>query len=241
MSEVPDPTGGWAKATEATADASKEAIQAGRDLGRFISGPAGEVVGMLWDHLRVVRFERQVRLVERVHRFLAERGMDGPTRTIPLKVGLPLLDHATLEEDDELQDIWAMLLVNGGDACSGIDMRRAFVSVLAEMTPLDVRNLAAIEQASPFDLREGSVGVWTSKLPDRAVPVSRRERGVYDELPTLEVLTSLSNLERLGCIYSGDELGRVRGVSPVQIVGLTPFGRAFIEACTHSARDSSST
>jgi hypothetical protein len=39
MSEVPDPTGGWAKATEATADASKEAIQAGRDLGRFISPP----------------------------------------------------------------------------------------------------------------------------------------------------------------------------------------------------------
>jgi hypothetical protein len=47
MSEVPDPTGGWAKATEATANASKQAIQAGRDLGRFISGPAGEVVGML--------------------------------------------------------------------------------------------------------------------------------------------------------------------------------------------------
>jgi LysE type translocator len=68
MSEVPDPTGGWAKATEATAHASKEAIQAGRDLGRFISAPAGEVVAMLWDHLKVVRFERQVRLAERVPR-----------------------------------------------------------------------------------------------------------------------------------------------------------------------------
>lgn len=232
MSEVPDPTGGWAKATEATAEVSKEAIQAGRDLGRFISGPAGEVVGMLRDHLKVVRFERQIRLRERVRHFLSERGMDGPTRTVSLKIGLPLLDHATLEEDDELQDLWARLLVNGGDADSGIEIRRAFVSVLAEMTALDVRNLAAIEQASPLDLREGTVGIWTSKLPDRAVPVSRRERGVYDELPTLEVLTSLSNLERLGCIYSGAELGRVRGVSPVQIVGLTPFGRAFVAACT---------
>jgi hypothetical protein len=138
MSEVPDPTGGWAKATEATANASREVIRAGRHLGRFISGPAGEVVGMLWDHLRIVRFERQIRLWERTRHFLAKRGLDAPTRTIPLKIGLPLLDNATLEEDDELQDVWAKLLVNGGDASSGIEIRRAFVSVLAEMTALDV-------------------------------------------------------------------------------------------------------
>jgi len=119
---------------------------------------------------------------------------------------------------------------------SGVEMRRAVVTVLAEMTALDVQNLAAIEQASPSDLRKGSVDVWTGKLPEKAVPVSRRERGVYDKLPSLEVLTSLSNLERLGCVYSGNELGRVRGVSPVQIVGLTPFGWAFVQACTHSAR-----
>src|ERR1700730_7154924 len=122
---------------------------------------------MLWDHLRVLRFERQIRLRERVCDFLAERGMDGPTRTIALKIGLPLLDNATLEEDDELQDVWARLLVNGGDADSGIEMRRAFVSVLAEMTALDVRNLASIE----------------------AIPVSRRDASVYNRLPTLEVLT----------------------------------------------------
>jgi len=235
MNEVSDPTGGWAKATEATADASKEAIQAGRDLGRFISGPADEVVGMLRDHLRVVRFERQVRLAERVSQFLAERGMNAPTRTVALKVGLPLLDHATLEEDDELQDVWAMLLVNGGDDDSGIEMRRAFVSVLGEMTALDVRNLAKIEQASPLDLREGSISVWTGKLPDEAVPVSRRDADVYNRLPTLEVLTSLSNLERLGCIYSGDEVGGLRAVSPIKVVGLTPFGRAFVQACTHGS------
>jgi len=239
MTEVSDPTGGWAKAAETAADASKEAIQAGRDLGRFISGPVGEVVGMLWDHLKVIRFERQVRLAERVRLFLSNRGMNGPTRTVPLKVGLPLLDYATLEEDDNLQDIWATLLVNGGDADSGIEMRRAFVSVLAEMTALDVRNLAKIEQASPSDLREGSILVWTGNLPDEAVPVSRRDVNVYSRLPTLEALTSLSNLERLGCVYSGDELGGLRGVSPIKIVGLTPFGRAFVQACTHSPVNSS--
>src|SRR5262249_7312844 len=111
---------------------------------------------------------------------------------------------------------------------------RAHLFLLAEMTALDVQNLAAIEKASPFDLREGSIGIWTSKLPDRAVPVSCREAGVYDEIPSQEVLTSLSNLERLGCIYSGEELWNLRGISPIRIAGLTPFGRAFVQACTYS-------
>jgi hypothetical protein len=236
MTEVPDPTGGWAKATEATANASKEAMQAGRDIGRFLSGPAGEVVGMLWDHLKVVRFERQIRLSERVRNFLGERGMDGPTRTIPLKIGLPLLEFATLEEDDALQDIWARLLVNGGDADSGIEIRRAFVSVLAEMTAVDVRNLAAIEQASPFNADGSTTGIWTCKLPEEAIPVSRRDREVINEIPALEMLTSCSNLERLGCVQSSNQEVLLSGVSPLRAVHLTPFGRAFVQACTYQRK-----
>src|SRR5438105_13056461 len=120
MTDPSDPTGGWAKATEATANASKEAIRAGRDLARFVRGPVGVLVGMFEDYLTVVRFERRVRLADRAHDFLAERGKHAPTRKIALNIGLPLLDNATLEEDDELQDVWARLLVNGGDADSGI-------------------------------------------------------------------------------------------------------------------------
>jgi Abortive infection alpha len=146
MNDALDPTGGWAKVTEETAKASKEAIQASRELGHFIRGPASELVGMLEDHLKVVRFERLVRLADRVRHFLAERGKDAPTQRLPLNIGLPLLENATLEEDDDLQDIWAKLLVNGGDADSGIELRRAFVSVLAEMSAFDVRNGPICEQ-----------------------------------------------------------------------------------------------
>src|SRR4051794_12649807 len=99
MSEHPDPTGGWAKATEAIAKASKEAIAAGRDLGHFLRGPGAEFVGMIEDWLKVIRFERKIRLWERVGHFLAERGMDAPTRSIPVKIALPLIENAMLEED----------------------------------------------------------------------------------------------------------------------------------------------
>jgi hypothetical protein len=70
---------------------------------------------------------------------------------IPLKIGLPLLDHATLEEDDELQDVWARLLVNGGDADSHIELKKVFVSILADLSAFDARLLAGIAGAPNAD------------------------------------------------------------------------------------------
>jgi hypothetical protein len=229
MTDVPDPTGGWAKATEEGAKASQEAIQAGRELGRFFSGPAGELAGMWWDHLKVVRFERQVRLWERVRHFCDERGLLTPTRKIPLNIGVPLLQNATLEEDDDLQDVWARLLVNSADASSGIELRRAFVSVLAEMTSLDVRNLAQIELAIKRNAETASTGVWTYELPERAIPFVEGDRDRHSKRPSLEVEISLSNLSRLGCVIL---IGHSAQDGAAPLVALTPFGRAFIEACT---------
>jgi hypothetical protein len=229
MNDALDPTGGWAEATEATANASRDAIQASRELGHFIRGPVGEVVGMLEDHLKVVRFERQVRLLDRVRNIFTEKGMDGPTRKIPLKIALPLLENATLEEDDDLQEVWARLLVNSGDANSGIEPRRAFGSVLAEMTARDVQNLAQIELAVKLNAESASTGVWTYELPERAIPFVNGGPDRQNRNPSAEVAISLSNLERLGCIISSNQ-------TPVHktyyLVNLTPFGRALIEACT---------
>jgi hypothetical protein len=121
--------------------------------------------------------------------------MLGPTRKIPLNIGAPLLQNAALEEDDDLQDVWAKLLVNSADASSGIELRRAFVSVLAEMTTLDVRNLAAIELASPISPDGFPSAVWACKLPEKAIPAYWRGADVVNSDPSVEVLTSLSNLE----------------------------------------------
>ena len=173
-----------------------------------------------------MRFERRVCLADRVRNVLIEKGMTGPTRKIPLNIGVPLLENATLEEDDDLREIWARLIVNGGDAGSGIELRRAFVSVLAEMTSLDVRSLAQIESAAKLNAESGSNGVWTYELPERAIPYVKPER---TRDPSPEVAISLGNLERLGCIISSNRTPVLKGV---QLVNLTPFGRALIDACT---------
>jgi hypothetical protein len=248
MSGPPDPTGGWARAVEETSKAGREVTRAMRELGSFISAPASEVVAMITDHLRVVRFERSVRLADRVREFLRERGLEAPSRPLSLNIALPLLDNATLEEDDGLQDVWARLLANAGDADSGIEMRRAYVSMLAEMTSLDVKLLSDVKRTA--DSIHGDEHEDDENIPEdqKDLLYIKRNRYPYDHnddifvvsvyqsseeeyLPT-NVEVSFANLARLYCIAVHTESPEVsqRGFR------LTPLGRAFVVACTGTER-----
>ena len=215
-----DPTDGWAIATEATAHASKEVVTAAREFGGFISGPLSEVVGILQDHLKVVRFERHIRLRDRVAKFMSDRGLEKPTRQIPLTLGLQILDHATLEEDDDLQDRWAILLVNAVDSDNGAEIRKSFVSILREMSALDAITLEKIA-SHPEATGEG---ILTYQLPETAVSTLTRS----PLSPSNEMALILWNLARLGCI-APNRLSE--GIS-VRLVSLTPLGKAFVDACS---------
>ncbi len=81
-----DPSGGWAKAVKASAEFGGKVVDAARDLGSFIAGPAAEVVGMVEDQIKVARYGRRLRLMARVDALMKERGMSGPTRQLPLAV-----------------------------------------------------------------------------------------------------------------------------------------------------------
>jgi hypothetical protein len=185
---------------------------------------------MLEDRLSVIWFERRVRLWERVRQFCADRGITGPTRKIPLNIGVPLLQSATLEEDDDLQDIWARLFVNSADAGSGIEPRAAYGAVLAEMSLLDVRNLSQIEKViqalSVVDVELHKV--WTYRLPESGITLHMVDPHISNTGPSPAVLVSLSNLDRLGCVRSV----KPPGGGGYDLVTLTPFGGASIMACT---------
>jgi hypothetical protein len=61
------------------------------------------------------------------------RGLAAPTRPLPPNFVLPLLTAAVVEEDDELQDTWARLLANAGDAATEMELRTAYVEILKGM------------------------------------------------------------------------------------------------------------
>jgi Abortive infection alpha len=216
-----DPSGSWAKAAEKGAEATTELVGAARDLGGSIAPAFRQLVGMAEDQFLIWRAERQIRLAERFKEFLRQRGLDAPTRPIAPSIWVQLTERASIEEDDQLQDVWATMLANAADADSAAEMRSAFVSMLGEMTHLDVVILARLSAAS-------SEPEFNGVLPTSLLPEKVGDDG-KGRLPTGKVAVSLGNLGRLACIHPTSgfpgwlHFGRVT---------VTDLGKAFVVACT---------
>jgi hypothetical protein len=219
---VSDPTGGWAKATEEASGAAKEGFQTARELGRFLAPAFRPLVGVAADHFEIWRAERQVRLYERFMGFLRERGLDGPSRVVAPDFLLPLIERGSIVGEDDLQNVWAIMLANAADADSGVEMRTAYVSMLGEMTHLDVVILAKLSA-------EGLETEFKGFLPTSMLPEMVGDDG-KNKIPTGEVAVSLANLGRLACIHPTTGAG---GWFAFGRVTITALGRAFVTACTN--------
>jgi hypothetical protein len=159
-------------------------------------------------------------------REMDEQGLTNPNKTIPLKNAVPLLEYATLEEDDNLQDMWARLLVNGTSESTGINIERSFIEILAQISPLEAQILQAI-YALPFD-KTRNTGVATENLPEFATVVEDKPENKPKE-PSQEVKLALANLVRIGCLkfpatWDGGEI--------FTQINTTLIGNEFVAACT---------
>lgn len=163
-------------------------------------------------------------MIVRAQEFLHQRGLDLPTRTIPLKLALPLLEVASLEDDDAMRDRWAKLLVNWADANSGVEQNRVYAQILESIGPLEARILEVIF-ANPFDRMKN--GVRTDELPDASPPFD--DKPLQPTIPSKEIFLALSNLARLFCLSPANVFG---GSTTFSIVVPTELGRAFVEAVT---------
>ncbi len=219
------------KAIGEVAKTSGKAIDAGRELGGFISkyvgGPLDQAMGIVEDKLKYLRWERQIRLMERANEFLLERGLQLPTRKVPMQIAIPIMQGGSLEEDDSLQDRWAALLVNAADESSDAEVRRAFISILEDLSPLDAIVLVKIYDFSavPHDKSE----VWTTNLPDHALGTKPEAENLR---PSASVELSLGNLARLGLISSAMAWG---GMAILSCVHRTVLGHEFLRAIKHSS------
>lgn len=216
------------KAVQEVAKTTGKAIDAAREAGgfiaRFVSGPLEQGMGIFEDRLRYMRWERQVRLMQRAQDFLNLVGLPAPTRAVPLKLLIPIMQGASLEENDDLQDRWAALLVNAANADFGNEIRRSYVTILEQLTPLDAQILDVL-YSLPFEKCQHD-GIATAELPLHAHIKDKKEQEL--PLPTDDVIISLSNLARLGCLRPGMTWG---GGESFGRVNPTVAGKAFTEAC----------
>jgi hypothetical protein len=224
------PTDESAKAVQEVAKTTGKAIDATREAGgfiaRFIAGPLEQGVGIFEDKLRYMRWERQQRLMVKAEETLKSLGLNAPTKPVPLKLAIPLLQAASIEDDDYLQDKWVSLLVNSANAGSGIDVSRAYIEILGQISPLEARILDVI-YGLPFE-KIRFEGVLAIHLPETAEVFDEKNSYEREEEPPEEVKLALSNLARVGCLKQGMTWG---GGESFLRVSPTILGRAFVEAC----------
>jgi hypothetical protein len=217
-----------AKAVQETAKTAGKAIDASRDLGGFFArifgGALEETGGIFTDQLKFWRARRGLRLAHRYEEIRAQFQVSGPVTPIGLNVGVPLLEAASLQDDDQIQDMFARLLVNATNPQSKIEARQAFVSILQDFGPLEALLLERLCKAPTEAFLEGTA-IMTAKLPD-----AYSSKGDENTLPSRETQIAIWNLARLGCVEPGGTWG---GGSTVSVVTLTELGRALFQACSN--------
>jgi hypothetical protein len=227
-----DPISETAKATQEIAKTTSKVIDTVEKFGEFISkyvhGSIQEGMGIFEDKLKYMRWERQMRFMQRAQELSNKLGLTNPLRPIPLNLALPLLQAASMEEDDYLQDLWARLLVNGSNSNSGTTLTRAYISILEQLTPFEARLLHKI-YSLPYSETQHK-GVDTGKLPDE-VSIGKDD-GKENELvdPPENVKLGLANLARVGCIVIQKSWG---GGEIFKQINPTLLGKTFIEACSN--------
>lgn len=222
-----------AKAVKEVAKSSGKAIDAGcemaRFIGRIIGGPLEQAAGIWEDRLKYARSINQLKLRDKFEEHLAKRGLSEPTRAVPMSFAVPLLQAAILEENDYLQNMWTAMLINAGDERVDVQFRRAFVSILEDMTSLDVKILKTIGDAQPLEtqVRAFGGGFYVGYLPEEAAPmVDFQPNRPY---PSKEVALSVSNLLRLNLLRNVDNPD---GIPNNLEVDLTYLGEEFLRICS---------
>jgi hypothetical protein len=104
------------------------------EIAKTILGPAtGEFAERVKDEIRLYRFGRQLELLKKAEKMVQDAGFT--PRAVPIKLLFPLLEGASMEEDENLHTMWAALLANAALPENADEIRPGFIAILKQMAP----------------------------------------------------------------------------------------------------------
>jgi hypothetical protein len=133
-----------AKALQEVAKTGGKLIDASGRVGGWLDRIFGQgiedTVALRWsDRIRTRRIERAIYDWERLTELMrkVESRLDTKSvhtlRLVPPKIALAIIEHATVEDDDDLHSLWANLLTTGLDVAAD-QIHKKYISVLADLT-----------------------------------------------------------------------------------------------------------
>lgn len=182
----------------------ESAIELAKDfLGKLVSPAFTEFGILIADNVKYLRFKNQVRILLKAKEYVENKNIE--LREIPVKILAPLLDNASLEENEEMQDKWAKMIVNLVDSKKNLQ-NQIFPYILSQIS---LQEYEALIELSKSESR------IKQKIKDYKNIVSNLKSGYTVEAMQIRLEISkitqggfklilkdyeLSNLSRLGLI-----------------------------------------
>ena len=191
-------------------------------------GPAADELAEMWrDQVRLYRYERQLKCVEKAERMAQEAGFT--PQAVPPKILFPLLEGASFEDNEDLHTMWAALLVNAASGEPLDRVRPGFIAILRQMA----RDEGALLNWM-YDAQQTQAILADPDLMRAYVSLGYGPGSESDKQK--QIVESTSFLERyLPCRDSlaAAELIRYRNdlSDKTACFSLTALGTAFVRAC----------
>lgn len=179
----------WAKATQEIAKASGKFAELAEKVGGFVTkviGPASNQVGtILEDWTRYYRYKNLLAIADKVEAIHVRRKIQGKTIPIPPRIAIPMLEFASLEEDETLQEIWARLIANSTDPNFKESIHPSYVEIIRQLTPdeaLILQAFCAIESFPILFTQFVPAGAHNALLGMRKAPGVIRHKAFYEDI-----------------------------------------------------------
>lgn len=175
---------------------------------RRILGPAADEVGLiLRDKVQDYRKKNLSKMTSRALAIIANSDIE--PREIPLRTLIPILERASVEDDEYLSEKWSRLFASASASQFVTDSHPCFPQILSELSPLDVLLLDKLWEP-------GRPKSWSAFRKQQV------ENGIDERLLNM----TFASLDRAGLCSNSNEYK------------FTELGKAFMRAVTGSVGDS---
>jgi hypothetical protein len=207
------------------------------DIVKAMLGPAtAEVAERFRDQVRLYRFGRQLECLKKAEKMATDAGFT--PKAVPIKILFPLLEGASLEEDDDLHTMWAALLANAASPSAPTKVKPGFLATLKQMSQEEAKLLEWIHD------NEQDYGPWSGlnwKAAQSVLGFTSQEDAERSNQIDPDMATCLDGLEAQQLIRrtywlpsSSRDLDNESSLGHKQVdfaLKLTYRGEAFLEVC----------
>ena len=210
------------------------AIKSATEFLNKLLGPASEEVGLLLgERARTFRLRNMLKTLGKTQEMLKNASIE--PKSVELRVLIPLLDGASLEDNESLSVKWAALLANATISGQAANISQIFSNILSQLSPTDALILDNMKLQS-FSF--GTSGETTEPFSFRGQIME--SVSLKDE----EYAFSIDNLRRLGlCIIDppffqgGVVNGKEFDMRQIRrdVIVITELGLQFMRVCSEPA------